>query len=104
MDELFEVIRGLRERGVSIIIITHKLEEVMEISDRVYILRGGRMEGERVTKDVTKEELANLMVGREVVLTVEKKVKQISGEPAVILDDLYVYGDKNISALEGLSL
>jgi general nucleoside transport system ATP-binding protein len=104
VDELFDVIRGLRDRGVSIIIITHKLEEVMEISDRVYILRGGRMEGERVTKDVTKEELANLMVGREVVLTVEKKAKQISGEPSVILDDLYVYGDKNISALEGLSL
>lgn len=104
VDELFEVIRGLRERGVSIIIITHKLEEVKEISDRVYILRRGKLEGECVTKDVTKEDLANLMVGREVVLDVEKKEKKITGEASVILDQLYVYGDKNIYALNGLSL
>lgn len=104
VDELFKVIRELRNRGVSIIIITHKLEEVKEISDRVYILRRGKMAGECVTKDVTKEDLANLMVGREVVLSVEKKAKEIEAAASVILDDLYVYSDKKVYALEGLSL
>lgn len=104
VDELFKVIRELRDRGVSIIIITHKLEEVKAISDRVYILRRGRMVGQCVTKDVTKEDLANLMVGREVVLTVEKKEKEAGAEPAVFLDNLHVYSDKKVYALDGLSL
>lgn len=104
VDELFMVIRGLRDKGVSIIIITHKLEEVKEISDRVYILRRGKLVGERITKEVSKEDLANLMVGREVVLTVEKKEKKVTAEPVFELEEISVYGDKNVYALENLSL
>jgi len=104
VEELFKVIRELRNRGVSIIIITHKLEEVKAISDRAYILRRGKLEGECITKDVTKKDLANLMVGREVVLTVEKKAKEITGEASVVIDDLYVLSDKDVYALDGLSL
>ena len=104
VDQLFGVIKRLRESGVSMIIITHKLEEVKAISDRVYILRRGKCEGVRNTKDVSKEDLANLMVGREVVLTVHKKKKEISGEPIFSLTDVVVKNNKGINALNGLSL
>ncbi|MDX9800440.1 MAG: ABC transporter ATP-binding protein [Spirochaetia bacterium] len=73
VEELFRVILALRGKGVSIIIITHKLEEVIAISDRVYILRRGKLSGEGDIKDLTKESLANMMVGRDVVLRVLKK-------------------------------
>ncbi len=104
VDQLFTVIQKLRESGVSMIIITHKLEEVKAISDRVYILRRGKCEGVRNTKDVSKENLANLMVGREVVLTVHKEKKEVSGQPIFSLTDVVVKNEKGISALNGLSL
>lgn len=104
VDELFEVVGRLREDGVSIIIITHKLEEVKAISDRVYILKRGKIVGERETSQVTKEDLANLMVGREVVLTVHKDEKEVSGEPILQLEDVVVKNQKGINALDGLSL
>ncbi len=104
VEELFEVVGRLREDGVSIIIITHKLEEVEAISDRVYILKRGRIVGERKTKSVTKEELANLMVGREVVLTVHKEAKEITGDPIIQLENVVVKNIKGINALNGISL
>ncbi len=104
VDELFEVIDGLRKSGVSIIIITHKLEEVKAISDRVYILRGGEVVGERVTADTTTAELANLMVGRDVVLTVERKDKKAGDTSIFQVEDLRVLNSKNFPAVNGLSL
>jgi len=104
VDELFVVIRKLRDSGVSIIIITHKLEEVMAISERVYILRRGKLVGERATKDVTKGELANLMVGRDVVLQVHREAKKIDAEPVFRIEDLVVNGDKGIPAINKVSL
>lgn len=104
VEELFGVIKDLRDSGVSVIIITHKLEEVMEISDRVYILRRGKIEGERITADVTKEELANLMVGRNVVLTVHRDPHEAHPEPVFEIEQLHVLDDRNISVVRGLSL
>ena len=104
VDELFDVIRGLRDGGVSIIIITHKLEEVKAISDRVYILRGGEMVGERITSETTTAQLANLMVGRDVVLTVEKKEKKAGNKSVFQIEDLRVLNIKNFPAVDGLSL
>jgi len=104
VDELFEVIKGLRDSGVSVIIITHKLEEVMAISDRVYILRGGEVVGERKTSETSKTDLANLMVGREVVLTVEKEDKEAGDQPVFKIEDLRVLNQKNYPAIDGLSL
>ncbi|MFW5711301.1 MAG: ABC transporter ATP-binding protein [Spirochaetota bacterium] len=104
VDELFQVIRELRNSGVSVIIITHKLEEVMAISDRVYILRGGEVAGERKTSETDKTDLANLMVGREVVLTVEKEDKEAGKEPVFRIEDLRVLNQKNYPAVDGLSL
>jgi simple sugar transport system ATP-binding protein len=104
VEELFGVVRELHKSGVSIIIITHKLEEVMAISDRVYILRGGELVGERHTHEVSKEELANLMVGREVVLTVEKEEKKISDKVVFTAENMRVLNDKGYPAVNDLSL
>src|SRR5579883_1897386 len=71
-DELFGVLRGLVAQGKTIIFITHKLREVLELSDRVTVLRRGKVVGNLITKDTTQEEIARLMVGREVLLRVEK--------------------------------
>ncbi|HPO60244.1 MAG TPA: ATP-binding cassette domain-containing protein, partial [Exilispira sp.] len=76
VEKLFTVVKSLVNNGVSVIIITHKLEEVLEVADRVYILRRGKVVGEKKTSGVSKNELANLMVGRDVVLTVTKEPKQ----------------------------
>lgn len=104
VEEFFRVIRGLRDNGVSIIIITHKLEEVRAIANRVYILRRGRIEGERSTQGVTKEELATLMVGRDVVLTVHREPHETQPEPVFQITDLVVEDDRRIPAVDGLSL
>jgi ABC-type sugar transport system ATPase subunit len=63
----------LREQGKSIIFITHKLKEVLHIADRIMVLRGGRVVGEADPKTATQQQLASMMVGREVILTVEKE-------------------------------
>lgn len=104
VEELFEVIKALRDGGKSIIIITHKLEEVKAISDRVYILRRGRIEGERRTADVSKADLANLMVGRNVVLTVQREPHEAHPEPVFSVENLRVYDDRRHAAVNGLSL
>ncbi len=104
VDELFEVIKALRDSGVSVIIITHKLEEVVEISDRCYILRRGKLAGERPTKGATKAELANLMVGRDVVLTVSKAPHQTLPDPIFKINNLTVLNEKKVRALEDFSI
>ena len=71
-EELFEIMRGLVAQGKSIIFITHKLKEVLTIADRVIVLRNGRVTGETVPAETSEEELAEMMVGREVTLIVDK--------------------------------
>ena len=71
-EELFEIMRGLVERGKSIIFISHKLKEVLTIADRVIVLRDGRVTGETTPAETSEAELAEMMVGREVALVVEK--------------------------------
>ena len=71
-EELFEIMRGLVAQGKSIIFITHKLKEVMTIADRVIVLRNGRIAGETTPAESSEEELAEMMVGREVTLVVDK--------------------------------
>jgi general nucleoside transport system ATP-binding protein len=76
-QDLFKAIRTLVEQGKTVIFITHKLREVKEISDRVSVMRHGKMVGTVDTKDVTKEQLAKMMVGREVFLDIKKpKIKR----------------------------
>lgn len=74
--ELFKELIALKEQGYTIIFISHKLNEIMQITDRLTILRGGRSMGVYETKNTTKEEISRLMVGRDVVLTLEKEPAQ----------------------------
>jgi ABC-type uncharacterized transport system ATPase subunit len=72
-DDLFHIMRGLTDRGVSIIFITHKLKEVLAVSDRITVMRAGKVVGTVKPKETNEAQLASMMVGREVILTVEKK-------------------------------
>ena len=72
-EKLFFTLRNLTEKGLSVIFISHKLDEVMEISDRVAVLCRGKNVCTVNTKDVNQAQLARMMVGRDVVLTVEKR-------------------------------
>src|SRR6476661_4488474 len=71
-EELFGIIRGLAKAGTTVIFITHKLNEVLEVADKITVLRRGRVAGTVDPKDATREILANLMVGRDVELKVPK--------------------------------
>lgn len=73
IDELMEIMRSFRKEGKSILFITHKLSEIMAVSDRVTVLRKGRYIGTVNTKDVTKKQLSEMMVGRPVELVVKKE-------------------------------
>lgn len=73
IDELMEIMRGFAKEGKSILFITHKLNEIMAVSDRVTVLRKGKYIGTVETKNVTKQELSTMMVGRPVQLTVQKE-------------------------------
>src|SRR5687767_285227 len=72
VEEFFTILRRMREQGKTVIIITHKLSEVLAISDEVTVMRDGKVVGRVQTKDTNAAELARLMVGREVLLRVEK--------------------------------
>jgi general nucleoside transport system ATP-binding protein len=76
VDEFFAILRGMREQGKTIVIITHKLGEVLAISDAVTVMRDGKVVGRVKTSDTTAADLARLMVGREVLLRVEKPPAQ----------------------------
>ncbi|MGH2994864.1 MAG: ABC transporter ATP-binding protein [Gaiellaceae bacterium] len=102
-QELFQVIRSLKEEGKSIIFITHKLGEVLEIADRITVLRRGKTVETVPREGATEEGLARLMVGREVLLRVEKKPAD-PGEPLLVVEDLRVFDDRGLPACRGISL
>jgi simple sugar transport system ATP-binding protein len=85
--DLFRILRGMREQGKTIVIVTHKLSEVLEISDEVTVMRDGRVVGHRQTAETSAAELARLMVGRDVLLRVEKPEAK-PGEPVLRVRDL----------------
>lgn len=72
VKQLFGILNTLRDQGVSVLLITHKLQEVLAITDKVSVMRAGTMVAERLTAQTSKEELAELMVGRKVLLRVDK--------------------------------
>ena len=86
----------------TIIFITHKLQEVIAISDRVTVLKQGKCVGTKETQNTTVEELAQMMVGREVVLSVEKQEAKV-GETVLRVDNLHAKGPRNLPALRGVS-
>jgi ABC-type uncharacterized transport system ATPase subunit len=99
---LFKVIRSLLAKGKSIIFITHKLKEVLEISDTIVVLRGGRVAGSALPQESNERSLASLMVGREVILTVPKEKAQPK-ESVLEVEDLRVMGEEAHVAVRGVS-
>jgi general nucleoside transport system ATP-binding protein len=101
--ELFEVLRALKADGVSIVFISHKLNEVLEISDRVTVLRRGRQIDTVRTEEATEASLARLMVGRDVLLRVKKETAK-PGEPVLEVEDLHARDQRGLEAVKGVSL
>ena len=103
-DELFAVIRRVvKELGMTVIIITHKLYEVMAISDRVGVMRKGKLVGVENTCDITEKELASMMVGRPVLYDHLEKTGT-PGETAIEAQHLKVYDDRGLEAVRDISL
>ena len=101
-ESLFDTLRILKREGKGVVFISHKLQEVMGISDRVVVLRAGRVSGERMTRETTREELARLMVGRDIVdLPVE--LEKTSKTPLLAVSDLRVENDQGVEALRSVS-
>lgn len=104
IEGLFDTLRSMVKQGKSVIFISHKLQEVTAIADRVSVLRRGKATASGVSaKGVTRQELARLMVGREVVFFVDKKPKK-AGDVILDVKDIYAENDKVLPALRGLSL
>jgi len=101
--ELFGVLRSLTAQGMSIIFISHKLNEVLSISDRITVLRRGKKVETLATSGATEESLARLMVGREVLLRVDKPPAD-TGETLLEIKDLSVVDDRGLEAVRGVSL
>ena len=103
-DELFDVIRRIvREKQMTVIIITHKLYEVMAISDRVGVMRQGRLAGLENTRDVNEKILASMMVGRPVLFDHLEKTGE-TGEVVIGVEDLRVGDNRGLEAVRGVSL
>jgi len=100
--ELFSVLRGLVAQGKTIIFITHKLREVLELSDRVTVLRRGKNAGELITKETSQAEIARMMVGREVLLRVNKTPAH-PGPVVLHVEDLHTLSDRGLEVLHGVS-
>ena len=102
IKRLFDVLRKMREDGKSIIIITHKLNEVMEISDRVVILRKGEYVGAVSTENTNEKELTEMMVGKKVELKIER-VETNFDKPLLEIRDLCVNADDGSSAIKNVN-
>jgi len=102
-NELFQILQTLKQEGMSIIFISHKLREVLEIADRITVLRRGKVVDTVPREVATEQGLAKLMVGREVLLRVEKKPAE-PGSPLLRVENLVVRDDRGLEAVRGVSL
>src|SRR5256886_11983340 len=101
--EIFEVLRRLRAEGASVIFISHKLDEVLEIADRITVIRRGRVVGSRTPPTCTERELAELIVGRAVSLRVERG-RSHPGEVILDVAGLRVHDDRGQEVVRGVDL
>lgn len=101
--ELFKALKKMKSMGITIIFITHKLKEVLEITDRITVLRRGKVVGTVETSKVDEKTLARMMVQREVVFKIEKKPGKY-GRETLVINDLYVNDDRGLPAVKGVSL
>ena len=101
-DKLFQIMRNMKADGKSLIIITHKLHEVLEVSDRVAVLRKGEYIGDVMTKDADQQSLTDMMVGRSVTLNIDRP-DPINVTPRVVVDGLTVYDELGVKRLSDVS-
>ena len=101
-DALFQMLRRLRDEGKSVVLVTHKLREIMAITDRVTVMRQGAVVGEVATATTSPRELAEKMVGRAVLLRVEKTPAQ-PGETLLAVRDLEVRDRRGVARVKGVS-
>jgi len=102
VEDLFKIIHELTNRGVSIVFITHKLKEVLAVADRITVMRGGRVVGTTRPQDTNEQKLAAMMVGREVILTVEKGAAK-PGIEILKVDGLRVRDARGLESVRGVS-
>ncbi len=101
-EDLFRIMRQLTVRGVSIIFITHKLKEVLAVADRITVMRAGRVVGTVNPGETNEAKLASMMVGREVILTVQKQPAKPKDE-VLRVEDLHVLDDRGLEVVRGVS-
>ncbi|MDO7975468.1 ABC transporter ATP-binding protein [Oceanotoga teriensis] len=102
IEDIFEIMNKLRDDGKTIIFISHKLHEVMKISDNITVMRLGEVTGHVNVKDTNEKQLANMMVGREVVLRVDKPEKT-PGEKLVKIENLWVKDNRHLDTVRGIN-
>ncbi len=100
-EGFFQILRALRDEGVTILLITHKLQEIMALTDQVSVMRRGEMVAHRATAETSREELAELMVGRKVLLNVERP-EIAPGAPALRVSGLRNRDREGVERLKGL--
>jgi simple sugar transport system ATP-binding protein len=103
VDDLFVILRQMTSEGTGIIFISHKLHEVMELSDRITVLRNGRVTGATTPAETSRHQLAEMMVGREVKLAPDKPPLDM-GDVRLKLSDVVVKGDRGTTAVDSVSL
>ncbi len=102
IKELISILRQMKAEGHMIIFISHKLDEIMDICDRVTVLQKGQIVGHADTADTDKKALARMMVGRDVVFNIDKE-KLTPGKRILSVQDIHVTGDKGMPAVKGIS-
>ncbi len=101
-DKLFQIMRNMKADGKSLIIITHKLHEVLEVSDRVAVLRKGEYIGDVATRDADQQSLTDMMVGHSVTLNIDRP-EPVNVTPRLVLDGLTVYDELGVKRLDNVS-
>lgn len=102
IKELISILRQMKAEGHMIIFISHKLDEIMDICDRVTVLQKGQIVGHADTADTDKKSLARMMVGRDVVFNIEKE-RLAQGKKVLSVQNIHVMGDKGMPAVKGVS-
>jgi ABC-type uncharacterized transport system ATPase subunit len=100
--DLFRILRRMKEEGKSIVYISHKLDEVMEVSDRISVLRLGKTVSEIMKTDTSKLELARMMVGRDVIFRLSKSPAK-TGQPVLEISGISAFNDMKVMALKNIS-
>jgi general nucleoside transport system ATP-binding protein len=101
-EQLFRILGALKEQGVTIVLITHKLREIMDVTDNVEVMRHGKMVAHRVTSETNKEELAELMVGRKMRTDLQKQAAK-PGQTALVVEGLTVRDSYGIAKVDNVS-